>query len=71
MKVVDVIQSCLVAAADKICCLVQEVSWRSKESNGNDNVEAEKHGAFEVVWFAVLNGISDNQNGHGECNSLD
>lgn len=61
----------LVAAANKVCCLVQEIAWRRIESYSNNDVEAEEHGAFEVVRFAVLNGIRYDQNRHGESNSFD
>lgn len=61
----------LVAAADKIRRLVQEIAWCRKESHSNDDVKAKKHGPFEVVRFAILNGICYDQNGHGESNSFD
>lgn len=71
MIIIGVIHPYLAAATDEVCCLVQEVAWRSKESNGNDDIEAEQHSALEVIRFAVLNGISDYQNGYGESDGLD
>lgn len=61
----------LVATSDEVRCLVQKVTWRSKEGDSNDDVEAEQHGALEIVGLAILDGVGDDQNGHGESDSLD
>ena len=50
---------------------VHGITRRSVEGHGNNNVKTEQHGAFEVVGLAVLDGISDDEDGNGKSNSLD
>lgn len=49
---------------------VDDVGRYGVERDGNDDVKTKQHGAFEVVGLAILDGVCDDQNGHGECDSF-
>lgn len=50
---------------------IHGISWRSVKGDGNNDVEAEQHGAFEVVGLAVLDGVGDDEDGDGKSDGLD
>lgn len=64
-------QACSGLAAEKHGSLVHSISWDGVEGNRNNDVETEQHGTFEVVRFAVLNCVCNDQNRNGEGDGLD
>lgn len=51
--------------------MVHGIAGGGVKGNSNDCVEADQHGAFEVVGFAVLDSVGDDKNGDGERHGLD
>lgn len=49
----------------------QGIAWGNVKGQGNDEVQAEQHGALEVVGPAVLHSIGDDHDGEGKGNRLE
>lgn len=41
---------------------LESVGWRGVKGHGDDDVEAKEHSSFEIVGFAVLDSVRDNEN---------
>lgn len=57
-------------ALDQVGNLIKSTTRSSIESDGNDDIQTEAHGAFEIVRLAILNNISDDKNGDCESNGF-
>jgi hypothetical protein len=50
---------------------VQDIGWGGIESQCDDNIETHKHSTLQVVGFAILDNIRNNEDRNSEGNSLD
>jgi hypothetical protein len=51
--------------------LIQATTRSGVESEGDDSVEAEKHGALEVIGSSVSDDVCHDENRYGKGNRLD
>jgi hypothetical protein len=51
--------------------VIHDITRSGIEGQGNDEIEAEKHGTLQVVGFAILDCVRDNENRDGKSDGLD